>query len=374
MNPSREREQIWQHLQEQAFAALLADDLTLAETHFQHAYITRYGQSWKESSSPQSFWSQPAPPLPQAVPLAKLHHDLEQLDYLLQTGSLPAEHFAEHRQALAKACLHQAQLYPHVLPEQALPLDKLCQNLLSPIWGRNLWRNLSLPTGPLLNPATDFERISADYHRNAPGFALSDQLLSPECLQNLLDFCQRATIWNDYGRGAYVGSYLWDGFCSPLILRLGQALRQQLPKVLPYVMTVAWSYKYDSGHPGVGLHADSEGRINVNFWLTPESANLQPQSGGLMLYDVLAPEDWHPKTYQYRMNELFRPGEFKAYSVPYRQNRVQFFNSQLFHQSEPFQFKPGYLNRRLNVTLIFGFRRAEQANQHLFRWPSRRFS
>lgn len=367
---AHERDQAWNQLQEQAFTALLEHDIVQAQSLFNQAYNLRYGKSWAESATPAAFWTQPGPELPAAVPLAKLRHDLEQLTYLIQTDRLPDEVFGPQRDRLAAVCKDLQMQYPDAPAGQALPLRPAVREALRPLWGRNLYRDLRMPAAALLNPAIDFERLSQDYHRNAPGFALADQILSAEALHALLGFCQQATIWNDFGRGAYVGSYLRHGFCTPLILRLSQALRQALPKVLPYALTMAWSYKYDTGQPGVGLHADSEGRVNVNFWITPESANLQPESGGLILYDVLAPEDWQPHSYQHRMHELFKPGEFKAYSVPYRQNRAQFFNSQLFHQSEAFQFRPGYLNRRINVTLIFGFRRAELHEQRLYRWST----
>ena len=43
-------------------------------------------------------------------------------------------------------------------------------------------------------------------------------------------------------------------------------------------------------------------------------------------------------------------------NVPYRQNRAVIFNSDLFHATAPLDFKPGYANRRVNVTMLFGRR------------------
>ena len=42
--------------------------------------------------------------------------------------------------------------------------------------------------------------------------------------------------------------------------------------------------------------------------------------------------------------------------VPYRQNRAVIFDSDLFHTTAPLTFKPGYENRRINVTMLFGKR------------------
>jgi hypothetical protein len=42
--------------------------------------------------------------------------------------------------------------------------------------------------------------------------------------------------------------------------------------------------------------------------------------------------------------------------VPYRENRAVLFESRLFHRSDAPHFAPGYENRRINVTLLFGRR------------------
>jgi len=42
--------------------------------------------------------------------------------------------------------------------------------------------------------------------------------------------------------------------------------------------------------------------------------------------------------------------------VPYGENRVLMFNSNLFHETDSIDFKPGYENRRINITMLFGRR------------------
>jgi hypothetical protein len=44
----------------------------------------------------------------------------------------------------------------------------------------------------------------------------------------------------------------------------------------------------------------------------------------------------------------------KATRVPYRENRCVLFDSRLFHATDTCRFKPGYTNRRVNVTLLYG--------------------
>lgn len=39
---------------------------------------------------------------------------------------------------------------------------------------------------------------------------------------------------------------------------------------------------------GIKVHADSA-TVNLNFWVTPDQANLDPESGGLVVYPKVPP-------------------------------------------------------------------------------------
>ena len=45
--------------------------------------------------------------------------------------------------------------------------------------------------------------------------------------------------------------------------------------------------------------------------------------------------------------------------MPHRQNRAVIFDSDLFHQTDTIAFADGYLNRRINVTMLYGRRTAD---------------
>lgn len=47
-------------------------------------------------------------------------------------------------------------------------------------------------------------------------------------------------------------------------------------------------------------------------------------------------------------------GSVEALDVGYRQNRCVVFRSNLLHETAPPRFKPGYRNRRINLTFMFG--------------------
>lgn len=41
---------------------------------------------------------------------------------------------------------------------------------------------------------------------------------------------------------------------------------------------------------GIGVHAD-HAAVNLNFWVTPDEANLDPSSGGLVVYPKAPPAE-----------------------------------------------------------------------------------
>ena len=79
-----------------------------------------------------------------------------------------------------------------------------------------------------------------------------------------------------------------------------------------------------------------------------------------------APLDWSFQSYNAgtgtkegdrRIREFLAEHDSGKMVVPYAQNRVVLFNSDLFHETDNFEFKPGYENRRINITMLFGNRR-----------------
>jgi hypothetical protein len=105
----------------------------------------------------------------------------------------------------------------------------------------------------------------------------------------------------------------------------------------------------------------------VNFWITPDHANLDPSSGGLDVYDVEAPSDWAFDTYNKdgrAIRDYLAESGATARSIPYRANRALIFNSDLFHATQPLHFQHGYQNRRINVTFLYG-RREEDQHHHV---------
>jgi hypothetical protein len=66
-----------------------------------------------------------------------------------------------------------------------------------------------------------------------------------------------------------------------------------------------WAYKYGSIQPATSAHADFAA-TNVNFWLTPDEANLDPTSGGMIIYDAEASMSWDFNSYNKQGGKIAR--------------------------------------------------------------------
>ena len=287
----------------------------------------------------------------------KLKHDIEQLEYLIDRGILPANGRTlvdEYRAALAG--LSEAPRETHMVELSAEHLARL-----APTYNR-LVHLTEAPAlaGPAVNPALDRTVIEADYERNAPGFTHLDGFLTAEALAGLRRFCLESTIWYQfrYANG-YLGAFMDDGFCCPLLLQIAEEMRRALPGIFrSHTLRKLWAFKYDSRLHGIPIHADFAA-VNVNFWITPDEANREPESGGLVFWDKEAPLDWDFETYNTdvpAIRAFLKESGARAVNVPHRQNRVVIFNSDLFHETGEINFRGGYENRRINITMLFGKR------------------
>ena len=154
---------------------------------------------------------------------------------------------------------------------------------------------------------------------------------------------------------------LGDGFASPLLAQIVDELPQALPDIFgDHKLNQAWAFKYDSELTGINLHADFAA-VNVNFWITPDAALEDDTAGGLVVWDKEAPLDWDFEKYnadEPAMRQFLAENDAKSVRIPYRENRALVFNSDLFHETDQIAFRPGYENRRINVTLLYGDRRS----------------
>ncbi len=174
-------------------------------------------------------------------------------------------------------------------------------------------------------------------------------------------FCLQSTVWSAtrYSEGR-LGALFVDGFNTPLLLQIAEEIRTSLPRVIGDLpLRQLWAFKAPTTSSGAAnTHADFAA-VNLNFWVTPTESNLDPSSGGLIVYDATAPLRWQFATYNEKpdlIDDWLRARGARAIRIPYRQNRAILFNSDLFHATEPVRFRAGYEHRRLNITLLYGDR------------------
>jgi hypothetical protein len=95
----------------------------------------------------------------------------------------------------------------------------------------------------------------------------------------------------------------------------------------------------------------------VNFWVTPDDANLAPDRGGLRVCRTPPPAGWELTSYhadQARVVTFLEQQADNTLLVPYRENRAVLFESRLFHYSDAPNFDKSYQNHRINLTMLFG--------------------
>ena len=213
--------------------------------------------------------------------------------------------------------------------------------------------------GHAVDPGNRVAAISDAWRTSPPQLAVVDGLLTPAALASLRDFCLRTDAWRQSFERGYLGAVPESGFTPPIVAQIAEELRAVYPAIIgDHPLMYFWGFKYDSALHGIRVHADFAA-VNVNFWVTPDEANLDPERGGLVVYDVAAPLDWTFERYNAadaEIRALIAAEGGDAVTVPYRANRAVIFDSDLFHETDVSTFKPGYENRRINVTLLFGRR------------------
>jgi len=293
-----------------------------------------------------------------SVAKARIKHDLEQIQFLLNhslVSGLPSS-YVEGLHSLYQRVLKETESLWHI------PLTSQEQIQIAPSFNRILhYGKADTLAEGALNPDLNISDIEARYQENKPEMMYIDNLLNSAALSSLRQFCLESTIWKrDYQNG-YIGTFLANGFSCPLLLQIAEELRTRFPGIFQnHLLAQGWAFKHDSALRGLNMHADAAA-VNVNFWITPDEANLDPDSGGLIVWNKEAPDEWDFKEYNSEKNEgkireFLDRNHAEAMTIPHRQNRAVIFNSNLFHETDTLSFKDNYENRRINVTFLYGSR------------------
>ncbi len=252
-------------------------------------------------------------------PLHKIKHDQEQRDYLAAT----------------------AQRFTRSRAEVAFHLE---------VGGRI--------SGPAVNPRNGTDALLNRWQDSQPQLVVIDDFLTASALERLRRYCAGSTIWHRVYNAGYIGAALEDGLACPLMAQIAEEIQSTYRQIIgSHAFRYLGAFKYDSElSTGTNIHADNAA-INVNFYIAPNEANLDPDSGGLDVWNVAV-------TSEVQMRQLNGDEEMaraflensnaKLIRIPHRANRAVIFKSDLVHKTSDCRFADGYLNRRINVSLLFG--------------------
>jgi tetratricopeptide (TPR) repeat protein len=259
------------------------------------------------------------PQAPQAEALHKRKHDTEQRDYLISEGRIPAT--------------TTAPSVFHIGDGARLADAAVCRH-----------------------HSTD--AILEKWRASRPQLVVIDDFLTPTALQQLRHFCADSTVWRRVYDAGYLGATLADGFACPLLAQVTEEIGIVYHEILAgHAFRYLGAFKYDSElSTGTNIHADFSA-INLNLYITPDEANLDPDRGGMVIWNKAARDERELRRYNGNHREIrdyLRDSQVEAVKVAHRANRAVFFASNLFHKTDTCRFKEGYLNKRINVSFLFG--------------------
>lgn len=288
-----------------------------------------------------------------AMPDFRAAHDLAQTEYLLKEG-VSCAGLAEAHARLKDICARAPQ--PCDVP-QLVPITEAEMAAVARFREQRLRYTPEMPAH-CLNPDLDWKGIERGYFAGAPEVAVIDDFLSEAALKELQRFALISTVWKSEYLHQYLGAFAEDGFVSPLHMRIAAELKEKMPRLLgPHALEHLWGFKYAPRlTKGINVHADFA-KVNLNFWITPDTANLDAEGGGLVVYDTPAPASWSFREYNADKSmivDFLESRRAVRRRIPYRCNRAVLFNASLFHQTDTIHFKDGYENQRINMTYLFG--------------------
>jgi tetratricopeptide (TPR) repeat protein len=253
-----------------------------------------------------------------AAPAHKAKHDAEQRTYLVEQGLIPRD-----------------------APEPVFHLGD----------GRRLG-------GGAVNPENATRALFARWRDASPQMVVIDDFLTPAALQRLRAYCAESTVWRRVYDAGYIGATPADGFACPLLAQIAEEIASVYAPILaPHVFRYLGAFKYDSAlSTGTNTHADVSA-VNVNFYIAPDEANLDPASGGMVVWDLAAGSEAEMRRYnsdEAALRAHLQRSGATATHVPHRANRALIFKSSLFHRTDDCRFREGYLNKRINVSLLYG--------------------
>ena len=296
----------------------------------------------------------PMPPDQHSIPAHFALHNVEQLEHILSGN-------------------RAEQVSADVTAEELLGLRRDLADLIDGADGEAPWITVDRRSSPIfadppyvrvadeklpryLNPRVDYGPIRQAIVTGHLEAEVIDNFLTPEALDQVRSFCLESTVWRHPYQFGYVGAFPQHGFASGPLFAIVEELSAALGEAFDgYQLAQWWAFVYDAKLPGTDIHGD-DADFSLNLWITPDSANLVPSAGGLVVWDKTAPSDWSYNDYNSggeRVKQFLQDQNAESHVIPYRENRAVLFKGHLFHRTDDFAFAPGFENRRRSVTFLF---------------------
>lgn len=297
----------------------------------------------------------PVPPDKYSVPAHFALHNVEQLAHILSTGNYDAQAFAgvfaEELDGLRRRLTDLINGADGKAPLVSVQ-GRNSRFLADPPYVRTSEQRLPR----YLNTSVDYRPIQEAISNGQKKVQVIDDFLTPTALDQVQTFCLESTVWRHPYKFGYVGAFPQDGFASTSLFAIAEEFQATLGDAFDeYHLAQWWGFAYDAKLPGTDVHGD-DADFSLNFWITPDTANLDPDTGGLVVWDKKAPSNWSFNDYNSggaRVRQFLREENAEPTTIPYRENRAVLFEGRLFHRTDDFTFAPGFANRRRSLTFLF---------------------
>ena len=214
--------------------------------------------------------------------------------------------------------------------------------------------------GAAVDPANATSLLVEQWQSAWPQAVVIDNFLTQAALEKLQRYCAGSTIWRRNYEAGYIGATPEDGLACPLMAQIAEEIIVTFPAMIGgHAFRYLGAFKYDSAlSTGTNTHVDNSA-VNVNFYIAPDEANLDPDSGGMDIWDVALPAGDDMRKFngdEATARDFLARSNARLTRIPHRCNRAVIFKSDLFHKTSDCSFREGYSNKRINVSLLFGQR------------------
>lgn len=201
----------------------------------------------------------------------------------------------------------------------------------------------------------DWNEVERSFQLTSPyNYAIIDNFFTQQALELLRKDLLSHWGWSSISREGH--EVFLRNFEHPILQGIISGLKKNLTTILAKKECVAnLAFMYIRN---VGIHPHSDlAAVSVNTWLTPDEFNLDPNSGGLVLYDVKREEDMMVHLFNsapYCVEYFKEKTKGNKVVIPYRCNRTIIFDSGTFHSSDRMNFvNKGGATTRMNFGLSF---------------------